>query len=150
MRIQSSHSRAARGLDANFSPPEATAALLAIERGKIPQRLWEPAAGDGAGAIARPLRAAGFIVVATDLVDYGGAGIIPGIDYLTAPLPRGVQGMITNPPFRKAVEFAEKALAEVPYVALLLRTNFLESKGRLPFFGSTRRRESGSARGAWG
>jgi hypothetical protein len=32
------------------------------------------------------------------------------------------------------VRFAEKALREVPYVALLLRTNFLESTARLPFF----------------
>jgi hypothetical protein len=132
MRIQSSHNHADRGLDAYFSPPEATAALLAIEYGKIPHRLWEPAAGDG--AIARPLRAAGFHVVATDLVDYGAAGIKTGIDYLTAPLPRGVQGEITNPPFRKAVKFAKKAIAEVPSLALLLRTDFLESQGRLPFF----------------
>jgi hypothetical protein len=35
MRIQSSHYHAERGLDAYFSPPEATAALLAIEHGQI-------------------------------------------------------------------------------------------------------------------
>jgi hypothetical protein len=121
MRIQSSHCHAQRGLDPYFSPPEATAALLAIELGRLPQRLWEPAAGDG--AIAQPLCAAGFDVVATDIVDY-----------LTAPLPHGVTGIITNPPYRRAVEFARKALGEVPYLALLLRTNFLESTSRLPFF----------------
>lgn len=132
MRIQSSHCHAARGLDPYFSPPEATAALLAIELGRLPQRLWEPAAGDG--AIVRPLCAAGFDVVATDIVDYGGDSIAPGVDYLTAALPRGVTGIITNPPYRRAVEFARKALGEVPYLALLLRTNFLESTTRLPFF----------------
>ena len=62
MRIQSSHHHAERGLDAYFSRPEATAALLAIEHGRSPRHLWEPAAGDG--AIVRPLRAAGFDVVA--------------------------------------------------------------------------------------
>lgn len=132
MRIQSSHRYADRGLDAYFSPPEATAALLAIEHGRIPRWLWEPAAGDG--NIVRPLRAAGFIVVASDLVDYGARGIETGIDYLTAPLPRRVQGIVTNPPFGAALKFALKALGEVPYVALLLRTNFLESTARLPFF----------------
>jgi hypothetical protein len=94
MRIQSSHHHAERGLDAYFSPPEVTAALLAIEHGRLPRRLWEPAAGDG--AIVQPLRAAGFDVVASDLVDYGGAGIMVGVDYLTAPVPAGVTGIVTN------------------------------------------------------
>ena len=98
----------------------------------MPQRLWEPAAGDG--AIVRPLCAGGFDVVATDIVDYGGDSITPGVDYLTATLPHGVLGIVTNPPYRRAVEFARKALGEVPYLALLLRTNFLESTTRLPFF----------------
>src|SRR5207253_6736132 len=67
VRIQSSHHHVDRGLDAYFSPPEATAALLTIEHDKLPRTLWEPAAGDG--AIVGPLRAAGCQVVATDLVD---------------------------------------------------------------------------------
>ena len=78
--------------------------------------------------------AGGFDVVATDIVNYGGDSITPGVDYLTAPLPHGVLGIVTNPPYRRAVEFARKALGEVPYLALLLRTNFLESTTRLPFF----------------
>jgi hypothetical protein len=134
MRIQSSHCRADRGLDAYFSPPEATASLLAIEHGRLPQRLWEPAAGDG--AIAQPLRAAGFEVLASDIADYGGEDISAGVDYLRALLPPTIGGIVTNPPYRRAVEFARKALGEVPYLALLLRTNFLESTARLPFFRS--------------
>ena len=133
MRIQSSHCHANRGLDAYFSPPEAAASLLAIEHGRLPRRLWEPAAGDG--AISSPLRAAGFDVVATDIADYGGEGIRTGVDYLSAAPPSAVEGIITNPPYRLAVEFAQKALTEVRYLALLLRTNFLESTARLlPFF----------------
>jgi hypothetical protein len=136
-RIQSSHRHSDRGLDPYFTPPEAVAALLAIEQGKIPHRLWEPAAGDG--AIVRPLRAAGFDVVASDLVDYGGPnganeGVTPGVNYLGAKRPGRVAGIVTNPPYRLALEFARKAVGEVPYVALLLRTNFLESSARLPFF----------------
>jgi hypothetical protein len=58
MRIQSRHADADRGADPYFSPPDATATLLQIEREFLPGRIWEPAAGDG--AIARPLQSAGF------------------------------------------------------------------------------------------
>lgn len=131
MRLQSSHAHADRGLDAYFSPPEAVASLLAVEGDVLPRRIWEPAAGDG--AIVRPLRAAGFDVVATDIADYGLDGCETGIDYLKAQR-RDVGGIVTNPPYKLAVQFARKALREVPYLALLLRTNFLESTARLPFF----------------
>jgi hypothetical protein len=42
---------------------------------------------------------------------------------------------VTNPPYRLALQFIEKALADgCPYAAFLLRTNFLESQKRKPFF----------------
>lgn len=132
MRLQSSHRHAERGLDAYFSPPEAVAALLHVETGRLPRCIWEPAAGDG--AIARPLRAAGFHVLATDLASYGLEGCDTGIDYLKAKRKPNVQAVVTNPPYRLAVPFAEKALEETAYVAFLLRTNFLEGTARLPFF----------------
>ena len=132
MRIQSSHHHADRGRDPYFSPREATASLLGIETGHIPQCIWEPAAGDG--AIVRPLQAAGFRIIASDIVDYGLVGCKAGIDYLKTPPIGDVQAIVTNPPFRLALYFAEKALSEVPYLALLLRTNFLESTERLKFF----------------
>jgi hypothetical protein len=71
MRIQSRHSRAARGLEAYWTPPEAIASLLGIEAAHLPPRLcliWEPAAGTG--AIVRPLQAAGHEVIASDVADY--------------------------------------------------------------------------------
>ena len=132
MRIQSSHSHEDRGLDAYFSPPEATAALLTIENVRIPKTLWEPAAGDG--AIARPLKAAGYVVCSSDVCDYGWSDCSSGVDYLRTRCPPPVEGIVTNPPYRLAMKFAEKATSEVGWVALLLRTNFLESTSRLPFF----------------
>lgn len=132
MRIQSSHDHAARGLDAYFSPPEAVFSLLGVEDEHLPRSIWEPAAGDG--AIVLPFKAAGFKVVASDLVDYGLEGCKSGVDYLKAIPAAGVEGVVTNPPYKLAMKFAEKAIAEVPYLALLLRTNFLESTARLPFF----------------
>jgi hypothetical protein len=136
LRINATASYAERG-PADFypSPPEAVAALLACEGGpdgRLPRVVWEPAAGDG--AIVRPLRQAGYHVHASDLHDYGLEDSTPGADYLTAPVPAGVEAVVTNPPFRLAAAFAAKAVAEAPYVALLLRLNWLESTGRLPFF----------------
>jgi hypothetical protein len=132
VRIQSSHHHVDRGLDVYFSPPEAVTSLIHIESGYLPTCIWEPAAGDG--AIVRPLEEAGFKVIASDIADYGLAGCKVGMDYLSSsPIP-GVQGIVTNPPYKLAIRFAEKALGETNYVALLLRTNFLESTSRLRFF----------------
>jgi hypothetical protein len=132
VRIQSSHHHADRGLDAYFSPPEAALSLLHIEAQHLPKCIWEPAAGDG--AIVRPLQSAGFTVIASDLVDYGLEGCQAGVDYLKAKPVREPHGIVTNPPYKLAMSFAEKALHETFYLALLLRTNFLESTVRLSFF----------------
>lgn len=132
MRIQSSHDHAARGLDAYFSPPEAVASLIGIEADRLPKRILEPAAGDG--AIVRPLRKAGHTVIASDIADYGLDDCRTGVDYLKAKPISGVGGVVTNPPYKLAVQFAQKAIREAPYLALLLRTNFLESTSRLKFF----------------
>lgn len=131
MRIQSAHSHADRGADAYFTPPEAVVALVNIERDHIPGNVWEPACG--AGAIAEALHMYGGITVySSDLYDYGYG--LSGVDYFKAKKPEGFDGVITNPPYKLAVQFAAKAISEVPYVALLLRTNFLESTSRKPFF----------------
>ena len=132
MRIQSTHHHADRGLDPYFTPTEAVTSVLHLEEEHLPSRIWEPAAGNG--AIVRPFAAAGYQVIASDVADYGLDDCRIGVDYLSAPAEPDVQGIVTNPPYRLAVAFAEKALQEVAYLALLLRTNFLESTARLPFF----------------
>lgn len=132
MRIQSTHDFGARGLDAYFTCPEAIETLILLEGDRLPLRIWEPAAGGG--AIVLPLRATGRVVHASDIHDYG----LPGchiMDYRSAPkMPAAwVYGVVTNPPYRYAQAFARRALAEVPYVAFLVRTNFLmdsERRGR--------------------
>jgi hypothetical protein len=57
MRIQSPHDFSERGLDAHFACPEAIEALILLEGDRIPQRIWEPAGGNG--AIVLPLQATG-------------------------------------------------------------------------------------------
>lgn len=132
MRLQSTHTDVVRGLDAYFSPPEAAVALLRIEDAHLPDVIWEPAAGDG--ALVKPFRRAGFNVVASDIADYGLKRCDTPVDFLKAKKPPGVEAIVTNPPYKLATQFVLKALDDVPYVALLLRTNFLESTRRLPFF----------------
>jgi hypothetical protein len=140
MRINSVSARSERhidalaetaGLDSYQTPPEAVQALIRIERDHLPKTLWEY--GAGIGNIVTTLRQAGYICHASDIYDYG----FPGCkieDYATAAPPLGVEGIVTNPPFNRALEFLQKSISEVPYVAYLLRTNFLESTRRLPFF----------------
>src|SRR3989304_715775 len=71
------------------TPPEATRALLGVER--FVDAIWEPACGDG--AICRELHAAGYEVEASDLIDrgYGEARV----DFLMEQRPRA-PNIITN------------------------------------------------------
>src|SRR6516165_5056106 len=118
-------------LDPYFTCPEAIASLIVLEGNRLPERLWEPAAGDG--AIVRPLRKTGRLVIASDIYGYGFEGCALH-DYLTADPPPGIQGIVTNPPYRRALQFARKALSEVPYVAFLVRSNFdIEGVKRMAF-----------------
>ena len=129
MRIQSrnAYDDEFKDLDPHFTCREAIDCLILLEGDRLPRRIWEPAAGDG--AIVIPLRESGRFVVASDIHDYGlpGCGIV---DFRTAPPLRHIEGVVTNPPYKKAQAFAEKATAEYPYVALLMRTNWLMEGGR--------------------
>lgn len=88
------------------TPPEATRALLSVER--FDGDIWEPACGHG--AIAKELVAAGYKTVSTDLVDHGFG--VSGIDFLkqVKPLARHI---VTNPPYGSGLAdaFITKALS---------------------------------------
>lgn len=111
--------------------PAATRALLSVEPFTGP--IWEPACGDG--AMSRVLEAAGHHVISTDLVDRGyGEG---GRDFLMEWTPRA-PNIVTNPPFRWAIEFTDRALQlTTGKVALFLRLAFLEGVERGKWFRST-------------
>lgn len=129
------HSHADRGDDFYATPPEAVAALLAVEEKWLPQgTIWEPACGDG--AIVKPLRAAGYEVLATDLVDRGCPDSSIS-DFLAGNTRPYHNAIITNPPFKLAREFVDTALESAPYVAMLLRLAFLEGVGRKDWFESS-------------
>lgn len=117
-----------RGNDVYQTPPEAVEALLRAEN--LPSIIWEPACGPG--SIVRVLRSSGRQVYATDLVDYASPDQDQfGWDFLMeTQLPLGVEAVVTNPPFKNANEFVEKALSLCPRVYMLLRLAFLESERR--------------------
>ena len=132
LRMQSAHRDAGRGLDPYFTCPEAIISLMALERAYLPRVLLDPCAGDG--AFTRLMARHGYETYANDIKDYELAGCAIG-DYLTMPpVPKG-EGVVTNPPYKKALEFLCKAVGETEYVAFLLRANFLvEAAGRDAFF----------------
>jgi hypothetical protein len=87
----------------------------------------EPAANRG--HMVRPLREFFGSVEASDVHDYG-AGF-PVRDYLWGPDPAPVDWTITNPPFRLAEQFIQRALRTSRHgVAVIVRTAFLEGTGR--------------------
>lgn len=111
--------------------PAATKALLSVERFDGP--IWEPACGDG--AMSRVLEDAGHEVISTDLIDRGyGEG---GRDFLMEWQSRA-PNIVTNPPFRWAIEFTDRALQlTTGKVALFLRLAFLEGVERGRWFPNT-------------
>jgi hypothetical protein len=126
---------AERGEDLYETPPEAVRALLAVE--EIPSGgIWEPACGPG--AIVRVLRAAGYEVWATDLIDYASPDQDRfGIDFLLEhAAPDSIGSIVTNPPFKLADQFVRHALRLCPRVYMLLRLAFLESKRRIDILES--------------
>ena len=110
--------------------PKAIDVLCEIE--KFDGLIWECACGGG--HISERLKEHGYEVISSDLIDRGyGTG---GIDFLQCN--RMFDGnIITNPPYKFAREFIEKALELVPdgkKVAMFLKVQFLEGKARKEMF----------------
>lgn len=115
---------AVRGLDLYETSPAALRVLLALEQ--LPPTLYDPCCGRG--AIMRPLAAAGFDVVGSDVRLYSRVAEILRLDYLAEPVPRPWRrrGVVMNPPYSRANEFVAEAITQHRYVAALLRLGFLE------------------------
>lgn len=113
------------------TPERATLALLSAET--FDGDVWEPACGDG--AISKLFVDRGYNVISSDLVDRGYGEC--GVDFLMEWQPRA-PNIVTNPPFKLAVPFAQKALQlSSAKVALLLKIAFLEGQERSKLFRSS-------------
>ena len=113
--------------------PKATEWLCKLER--FEGRILEPSCGEG--HMSRVLEAAGYEVVSRDLVDRGYGEVA---DFLAIDNLEWDGNIVTNPPYKYAQEFVEKALSIIPKgkkVAMFLKLTFLEGKARRALFRST-------------
>lgn len=119
-----------KSLDDFPTPPWATRALreFLATQGFTPGGVArEPAANRG--HMVKPLLEFFDKVLASDVHDYGVG--FPVQDYLFGPDPEPVDWTITNPPFRLAEEFIDRALrTSREGCAFILRSAFLEGVGR--------------------
>lgn len=118
-------------LDDFPTPPWATRALCEVldadgfDLAECTAR--EPAANRG--HMVAPLRETFGHVDASDVHDYGAGFRVE--DYLFGPLPSAVDWTITNPPFRLAEQFIDRAIATSRVgAAVIVRAAFLEGVGR--------------------
>jgi hypothetical protein len=114
-------------LDDFPTPPWATRALCEwIGDGAADCAVREPAANRG--HMVRPLLEYFDRVEASDIHDYG--VLLPVRDYLFGPIVH-TDWTITNPPFRLAAQFIQRALETSDCgVAMIVRTSFLEGVTR--------------------
>ena len=106
--------------------PRAMIELLKYE--SFNPNIWECACGEG--NLSEVLKAEGFNVFSTDLIDRGYQDEL--LDFLTNE--RKFDGdIITNPPFKYTTEFILKSLEAIPEgnkVAMFLKINYLSGKAR--------------------
>ena len=112
--------------------PRAMELLLAEER--FAPVVWECACGEG--HLSKVLETHGYEVISTDLI-YRGFGDPEPLDFLKNTLEDFEGDIITNPPYKYAVEFVQQALNSVRpggKVAMFLKLQFLEGQSRKEFF----------------
>ena len=117
----------------DYYATEPKAAELLLELETFNNKIWEPACGEG--HISEVLIKHKYNVVSSDLIDRGYGK--SDIDFLSIDNLSFNGDIITNPPFKYCKEFVEKALQIIPIgnkVAMFLKLQFMESKGRKELF----------------
>lgn len=127
----SNHSLGEREKDDYYATePKATEWLLRLETFNGP--ILEPSCGEG--HISEVLINGGYQVVSRDLIDRGYGEVA---DFLSIDNTEWNGDIITNPPYKYAQEFVEKALQIIPdgcKVAMFLKVQYLEGKRRRKMF----------------
>lgn len=100
---------------------------------RLHKNIWECACGEG--HLSEVLKSRGYKVWSTDLVDRGyGSG---NTDFLKSIPDSWCGDILTNPPYKYAKEFVEKALEVTrigAYTVMFLKIQFLEGQGRRKLF----------------
>ena len=112
--------------------PVAAEWLLKIEP-ELSDTIWECACGEN--SLSEVFRRHGKSVRCSDLVVRQEG--IEQLDFLSCTEPMPCSDIVTNPPFKCAKEFVEKALSLVDdgrYVCMFLKLIFLEGKSRRSLF----------------
>ena len=119
----------------DFYATDPKALQLLLNQETFAQNIWECACGQG--HLSKVLERAGFSVTSTDIV-YRGFGSSESVDFLDYRDEGSFDGdIITNPPYKFALEFVQQALRIVKTghkVAMFLKLTFLEGKKRGSFF----------------
>lgn len=118
----------------DYYATEPKAVELLLEQEQFQNTIWECACGEG--HLSKVLQKNGFNVISTDLI-YRGFGEHKSFDFLKDTLENFEGDIITNPPYKYALEFIKQALNTVQdgrKVAMFLKLQFLESQSRKQFF----------------
>ena len=132
----SNHTDGERQSD-DYYATEPKAAELLLEQETFSPVIWECACGQG--HLAKVFEQHGYEVISTDLV-YRGFGDPEPLDFLKETLDDFDGDIITNPPYKYALDFVQKALESIKpgrKVAMFLKLQFLEGKQRKGFFQKT-------------
>lgn len=116
----------------DYYATEPKALELLLKKETFSKKVWECACGEG--HLAKVLDEYGYEIFATDLIDRGYG--IGGVDFLKQDASFDGD-IITNPPYKYALEFAEHAMeimSDGRKIALFLKLQFLEGKARRRFF----------------
>jgi hypothetical protein len=105
-----------------------------FDREEFSPMIWEPAAGEG--HLSKAMIELGKTVYSTDIVDRG-YSVEPLLDFLNYNGGIWHGDIITNPPYKYAHEFVEKAMeiiSDGSKVAMFLKIQFLEGQKRAELF----------------
>lgn len=127
----SNHSELLRA-ENDFYATDPNAVEMLLELEKFNKIIWEPACG--LGHISDVLKKHNHIVYSTDIIERGYEDFV--IDFFEFNYKWNAD-IITNPPYKYAKEFVEKAMDVVESgckVAMFLKLTFLESQKRRELF----------------
>lgn len=130
----SNHTEKVRELN-DYYATEPKAMELLLEKEQFAPSVWESAVGEG--HLADVLKRHGYEVKCSDIVDrgYPNTQIIDFLMY--TPKAELDMDIITNPPYKFAKQFVERALSCISTghkVAMFLKLQFLEGKDRRKLF----------------